>query len=79
MNTSICFNCNIIEGKSSQSEDGTVGTKGPSNIFSCLKCNRAHFCSLKCMKKMKSKHEDICMKYSEKFSEVNDIIEQYIK
>jgi hypothetical protein len=70
VNTSICFNCNIIEGKD---------TEDKTNIFSCLKCSRAHYCSFKCMKKMKTKHDPICMKYSEKFSEVNDIIENYIK
>lgn len=70
INSSICFNCKI-DAKSEELEDN-------AGIFSCPKCKRAFYCSLKCMKKMKDKHESVCLKYFKNYQRVNDIVDEYI-
>lgn len=68
-NTYTCFYCELLE----------ISEKLENiNIFSCPKCKRAYYCSLKCMKKMKSKHESICHKYYQNYNKVNEIVDEFI-
>lgn len=75
LNPNYCFNCDLIEGNNNSANFREENRK----IFACLKCNRCFYCSITCLKKIKSKHDLICYKYAEKFNEVNEIIEKYIK
>jgi hypothetical protein len=72
MNSNICFYCDFISKKKDNNFEG-------NKYYPCLKCNRAYYCSIKCMRKNKIMHDPVCFKYSERFNEINEIVDAYIK
>ncbi len=46
-------------------------------IYTCSKCKRAAYCSLKCLKKNRIQHEVICYKYFQFHEDVNDLVRLY--
>jgi hypothetical protein len=77
-NSTICFYCQMIENQKSQNEEITQGTndvKETNEIINCHKCKRAFYHDYDCLKKMKSRHDPICLKYAENWQYVNKIVD----
>ncbi len=77
VNTTICFYCQMIENQKLDLEENAHATndKETNDMLACHKCKRAYYHDYYCLKKMKTRHDPICYKYSENWEYVNRIVD----
>ena len=77
-NSTICFYCEMIENNHKGLNDSLHENKQEESqveMTPCHKCKRAYFHDYDCLKKMKSRHDSICLKYADNWEHVNRIVE----
>ena len=79
INSHICFKCKLnvlIENDKSKSKP--KDQKTINQLYPCMKCKRAYFCSSLCLKNSNNIHNKICEKYYQSMENINNIVNQYL-